>query len=118
MKADHRQTSSGNEALGVCGQGLVERSELVVHRDSQSLKCTCGRIDAPRVCRAWHGATNDFGQLLCRLDSLFLSFLDDSPRDAAAKSLFAKLIDNVGQVVLAQAVHQVAGRFAFLGIES
>ncbi len=111
VKTDDRQPGPGAKAIGQPPQGNLQRLQLVVDRDPQGLEGPRGRID-PLQPRPRHAAADQFGQLGRRLDGLLPPLLDDRPGDPAAVSLLAVVVNQVGQVLGAEAIDQPPGRLA------
>ncbi len=96
-----------------------QRFQFVIHRNTQRLEGQGGGIDPLRVATAGDVATHDLGQLVGAADrAVPFTVGDDRTGNAAALRFLAVGIEQVGQVLRTEAVHQPPRRLPFRRIES
>ena len=113
MKGDHRHPASRTKGFQTVGQTVLQFAQLIVDRDSQSLKGTRGRIGLSRFFE--NDFIYDFRELPGCFYRLLLPRFNDSGCNLARFALFAELINQVGQLFFAVCIDDICRRQAGTG---
>jgi len=108
MEADDHEPSAGEQQVDHLLDQVAQPFEFVVYGDPQRLKGAGGRVDLAGPARP-QGPLHDVSQLGGGGDAAQLPHLADPPGDAAGVALLAVGEDQVGQLLLRQAVHELGG---------
>lgn len=118
METDDPKPPSNAEAIRYSPQGDLQRFQLFIDGDSQSLEGPCGRINLSLLSGARDRSAHNFCQLACCLDRFLSATLNNRPGDPSAVPLLTIGVNQVGQMFGFQAIYQPGGWLATLRIET
>src|ERR1051325_3119902 len=110
VEADHGEPSPRPQQLQRGGQRGLERAELVVHGDPQSLEDAPCRMAVTEARRSRNGGLDRLDELARALEGLLPPAPPARPRDLARVALLAVVAEDRGQVALAGLVDQILRR--------
>lgn len=117
MKANHRQPPCRAEQFRQSPHRHGQPFQFLIDFNAQRLKRPRRGIDGV-IFRSRHATPHQSCQVRRLLNDFLLSPLANFACDPATQSLFSKLIDDVGQVLLTYPIDQLPCRFAFERIET
>src|SRR5687768_9008662 len=117
MKGDRHYPSAWFEEYNTLHQQVLQTLQFAIHRDPQGLECPCSGVNTLGTARPYCPLDN-FRQLAATRDVTLGAFAHNSRGDSARVALFAKSIDQIGELFFQEIIHQVSGCLALGTIHS
>src|SRR6185312_16746394 len=110
VEADHREPAARIQEVDRGRQRILERRQLVVHRDPERLEDPLRRMTVAESRRAGNRGLDRVDQLTRALERLVAPPADDRTRDLLRKALFAELPEDPDKLAFGCLIDELAGR--------
>lgn len=105
VERDYGQPPAVTQLRDRGGNETLERPQLIVDRDSERLKRSCGRMYAPSA-RNVERSDDNVRKLLCGGDRFTIALSYDCASDLTSASFLSVFKDQIRQLVLSEFIHK------------